>query len=525
MATGAQLQAVLDHIENQYYDQNAWRNGLSDADQRSVETAQLIPGAEVPDSLIDRLRQTHQDVFDPSTGQMTPGRHPIGGTSVSLPAPGPPLNPPPNIPGPGQGPVINTAAVHPIATHFDEMDHGEMAAHRKSPKSVNEEMVDEFKRGLDAMQNADDGEAPHGKGWGHRIVGIQSRLNASVTKLAGSEGFQGATGQALANNVQDSLKVLHEMGLHADAMGMLFDDFFRTLSTTKQFFTDNEPVYKAALGNGNDPPPNDDVLTQLNTLAEQVVSGTYNPPIQGIASRHPSVAQATPEVSATGPVTSASAPAAPSTLSAPASGRAPSGGAPAGLQQSPASVAPSTGKAPTDAVKGVTDAAKNAGNATKGLGAGLQNATGGLPNAAGQGLNALSGLGKGGASLPREGSLNLGPKGSRGLPKTGTGRGAGGGGGHGAARAKPAGQLPTPTKAASAAGTEAPVSRSGVSSTSGPGGTGAPAAGHANAAAKQHQTNKALRHTKNGEEVIGDVDSAAPVIGAAPRKSPPGKRT
>lgn len=521
MATQEQLRGVLDHIQNQYYDQNAWRNGLSADEQQLVQSAQFN-GGQVPISLLDRLRQTHQDVFDPATGQMVNGRHSTGKPPVSLPSPGPPSSPPPKFPGPGQGPPIKTDAVdHPIPTHFDKMDHSELADHRKSPKSVGQEMVDEFKRGLDAMQGADDGSAPSGEGWGHDIEGVRRTLYGSATQLAGDDAFMGAAGTALQKNLNDSLNVLHEIGLHADAMGMLFSDFFQTLGTTKQFFSDNEPVYKAALGNGNDPPPNDDVLTQLNTMAGQLISGSYNPNIQGIAARHPSVGQAVPEVGGASPVGPASAPAGP-TPGAPTAlgqGQPPAATAPGAPPQSPATAAPMTGKAPTDALKGVTDAAKGAGDAAKGLGGAAQKGLGSAANAAGQGLNALTGLGKGGAGLPREGVLNLGPKAPRGLPKTG--RGGSGSGGHGVAGGKPAGQLPTPTKAAGGAGAGMPASRAGVSGAGGAGGAGTPAAGHRGGADKQHKANKALYLTKNGEEVVGEVEAVAPVIGGPPPKAPP----
>jgi hypothetical protein len=510
MATLADLQAAIDAIRQTH---PGWV--LPPAPYPGVELLLTMPGNEAagrvhaPNELFDWLRgQAPPGVFDAS-GQIA--NAPPGARPPDLPSPKAP-EPPARIPGPSPGAGVNTALKKP-RNHLGELGDSRTRKH-KAVKSVPQDPKPTFLDGYKAFQDVDE-SGPEATGWDGRMNAVKQMLEDAVNSLGG--GITGQFANALHTNLTQSYNVLRDMSQHAQMMEELVGAFFDDLATTKGNFAQNWETYSQAAKDPNDA-TNSETLRRLDDFAATIIQSCYRPPIDDISAGHPSIASALPSVGAPGP----------------APGGGPSGGARGGAGGGmPSGLIPgglNTGipEAPTEPASGQpqqsqtpsasTDAAKGAGDAAKQAGDQAQKAAGQGGDAAKKALSdALNAAQKGTAGLP-EGVLNLGSKGSPGGARPGGG--AGGRAGGGATDIKQPAKLAAPPKVAGAA---APASRAGVSGAgAGQGAAGTPAAGHRGGASdKAHKANKALRLTKNGEEVMGETEGVTPVIGAAPRSDAP----
>jgi hypothetical protein len=513
MATYEDLQAAVDAIKQAH---PGWNPGqaIHPVFQPMADTLQLQLNrqhglqAEVPDSVFAALRQlAPPGSFTPS-GQLV--NAPDG--SPNLPSPHAPMSPPQHIPGP---PPPGTPVDRTVAAPQNALDQlrNDPVRKLKNAKGVPHDPIPTYVDGYKAMQDVTE-NGPGNTGWDTTINAIRDRLKRALRTL--DSGIEGQFADALRSNVERSFAVLDDMSNHAQAMETLIGAFFNDLSTTKGNFAKNWELYRQAMQDPEEP-NNKETLNQLNALVGPIMA-QYRPPIDGIAASHPSISSALPSVGSPGPAAGpggglpgASGGGIPVGL--PMNGLnsgIPAPATPNGLPPDRAST-PSMPTIPSDAANGAADAAKQAGDQA-------QKAAGQAGNAGQKALDALTGA-QNGAGLPV--ALGLGPKGVQGASKTGTGAA----GRRGAGAGRDPGAVKTPAKltsAAMSAGTAVPASRAGVSGAGAPGGAGVPAAGHRGAAGdKTHKASKALRLTKNGEELMGDADAVTSVIGEEPRKVPP----
>lgn len=462
---------------------------------------------EAPNELFATLRNlAPPGAFTPS-GQLAGA--PGGGPN--LPPPGAPGGAPPLIPGPPPGTPVDRT----VSAPQNGLDHiaGSTQVVRKAGKAVPFDPIPTYVDGYKAVQDVTE-RGPGNDGWDATINGLRERLKKALTTI--DSGIEGEFGSALRANLERSFAVLDDLSSHARTMETLIDAFFNNLHTTKDNFARNWELYRQAMQDPQDP-TNKETLNQLNALVGPIMA-QYRPPIDAIAQNHPSINSALPHVGSPGSVGGGGG----------GSPGGPGGGGPIGLpggglntgdMATPAipdgsridsAKAPSMPQAPTDAASGAADAAKQAGDQA-------QKAVGQGANAAQKALDALSGAK--GAGLP-EGVLGLGPKGLQGAAKTGSGAGGRGVGGREPAITKPAPKPASPPKVG--ASNAIPASRAGISGAGAPGAAGAPAAGHRGAGGdKTHKVSKALRMTKNGEDVIGEVDAVKAVIGDESRQISP----
>ncbi|WP_310768851.1 hypothetical protein [Mycobacterium sp. Z3061] len=512
MATYEDLLAAVDAIRKAYPDwdprhvplpgTNAIVDNFNDALSQHHSLQQ-----EAPNELFATLRQlAPPGAFSPS-GQLAGA--PKG--APNLPPPGAPPGAPPIIPGPAPGKPVDRTINAP-QNHLDQFQ-GMPGRNHKAGKAVPYDPIPTYIDGYKAVQDVT-AHGPGNTGWNATIDGLRGRLKKALATI--NSGIEGQFGNALRANLERSFGVLDDLSNHARTMETLIDAFFNDLQTTKDNFARNWELYRQAIQDPQDP-TNKETLNQLNALVGPIMA-QYRPPIDTIAQSHPSITSALPSVGSPGSVGSGGG----------GGSQGGTGGGPVGLPRgglntgsmanlaTPDRAQPDQAKSasppqiPTDAANGAADAAKQAGDQA-------QKAAGQGADAAQKALGALGGAPTG-AGLP-EGVLGLGPKGLQGAAKTG-----GGGGGRGAGGREPV-VAKTPAKLASSpnvAGTSTPASRAGVSGSGAPGAAGAPAAGHRGAAGdKTHKAGKALRLTKNGEEVIGEADAINSVIGDEPRKVSP----
>ncbi|WP_205874002.1 hypothetical protein [Mycobacterium camsae] len=363
---------------------------------------------------------------------------------------------------------------------------------------------------------------------GQSLQQARDAFQATIDRLKNSQKFTGATATALFQHAADSLGYLGSLADAAHRMDPLVDAFSRDISETRDWFISMHNSIEKALGNGgvysNNPAAQDEMYSFVNAQAQRVIQTFYNPPIEWISQSHPDMSASAPQVG--GP---AAGPRSPALGGWSPGGPSPGGsGAPgipslSGLHASdppPGQPDAPAATTPTNALPGLDAAAEGAGDAAQGAGQQAQNAAGQAGNAANQALGDLSkGARNGAADLP-EGVLGLGPHGLKGVTTgAGSGRGGGGGGGTGAhspSASKPSAQVTQGTRAVTAA----QASRAGVGAGAGTPGAGAPVAGQRGAGAdKEHKANRALRHAKHGEEVIGDVEAVVPVVGGEGHES------
>jgi hypothetical protein len=468
-------------------------------------------GPFIPNFVFDSLRSAAPPGCFDASGQIA--KPPPGGPPPILPRPNAPnFEPPANIPGAPLGAPIDRNLTRP-QNHIDQIRAD--GSHKKNAKSVPHDPIHSFIDGYNAIIGAT-GQGPANEGWNKTINEISGLLQNALTGL--DNAVQGQFANALRLNLSRSLDVLHEIGQHAQTMETLFDAFFNDLSTTKSNFEKYAPTYNQAIEHPDDP-NSKETLNQLNEIVLDIMN-VYRPPIDDIASSHPSVSSAVPEVGAPmggpGGLISGS----PGGLGGGTPESLTRGGLNTGkaLDPTPSNTAKPEGKgaqSSPSAPTGGQNSAEDAG-ADKAQKAGGQGGDG-TPKGPG---DALRGDGRGGSGLT-PGLLGLGSKGLSGS-KTGVGsggRGAGGGAsGRGVVGAKPPATTATPKLGSSAA----PMSRAGVSGAGGQGAAGTPVAGQQGGTAdKAHKASKALRLPKNGEEVVGEAEAVVPVIGDAPRKATP----
>ncbi|WP_459968895.1 hypothetical protein [Mycobacterium sp. MUNTM1] len=403
--------------------------------------------------------------------------------------------------------------------------HNAGGATRNMP--VGEDDINSFDAGHAAVQDIDENFAgDHAGKWGHHgdTVGRfgQSFIDhfASLANPGQAhDQWQGHTAQEVKKHADKSLEHLQAFLAAANRMPGLLNTFSNDLGTAKQFFTGpNWQMYQNTLANATSPAAREDIQNIYAGIAHRFIQTRYQPPIKDIASQHPDVTGILPPTINT----PAAGPAA-----AGASGGASGGGgiqpgglgspevSAAGAGASPAAPsAPPAGPSPGGAGNPAGDAASKAADAA-------QNGAGQAGNAAQQAANKGLDATKSPGNRPREGVLNLGPKGAHGGSKGAGARGGGAGARPSAARPAEA-PMAQPSKATTSPA--APVSRAGVSN-AGSAGSGAPAAGQRrDEATKVHKASKALRIQKNGEEVLGESEDAViPVLGNNPAKTPPAK--
>lgn len=415
-------------------------------------------------------------------------------------------------------------------------DHDNFILAGRTTKGVPLEYIATFEEGYRKISPAADDVAEHHRDiWadiGNALRTAQDQFKTAIERLQGSGQFTGATAAAMFQKASDSLNYLGSLADAANRMDPLVDTFSRDIKETKDWFELMYPFLQPGQNSfvdvGTAALDREQVIAYLNQQAQRVIQTFYNPPIEWVSQGHPDMSASPPQIN--GRAGGAGTPA--FAGMPPGGGPSPGGlGLPTPMGTSLPGVGPQDSPAgqptaPANALQGLGDTAKGAGDAANNAGQQAQNAAGQGANAANQALGqGLNGAQKGTAGLP-EGVLGLGPKGLRGATtgsgSAGGGRG-GGAGGTGArepALSKPSAQLTQASKAITAA----QASRAGVSTgAGGGGGAGAPVAGQrgAGGADKEHKASKALRHTKHGEEVIGETDAVVPVIGDTSEESRP----
>jgi hypothetical protein len=404
-----------------------------------------------------------------------------------------------------------------------------------------------------------------------KMQSAKSNFLDSVNALDnGPSPWQGATHDAAWAAITDSFKILDTLAIAVGNLSILSDGFSRIMFATKTAFGDqNYSQYKTALTAF--PESHNAIVQEFDTFARNFIQGTYNTNIKTIASNVPNFniaaiaqiagANTTPGGANNGPGTGpGGGPGGGGGGGGGVSKLAGSGGgvpnlagsgggvpnipmpnvptdpnlatlasAPTTSTQTPttSTTSPDTSAATTSpatdtsALQGLGQAAMPLGEAAQSLASPLQSAMSAAQQAGNRGgvPTSPNGLGK----LPlQEGAL------AKGLNKGGAaGVGAGTGASGTAISNKPAAGAPS-TAADTAGRTVAAASRAGLSSAAsgaaGAPGAGTPGSGQHGAAAQgtQHQASKALRHKKNGEELIGDTEAVVPVLGE-PEHSEAGK--
>jgi hypothetical protein len=408
------------------------------------------------------------------------------------------------------------------------------------------------------------------------ILQAAENFQKEIAQLHSSNQWQGATADAIWQNVSSSWPIPTTLSLAANVMHGLTQSFSSTITTTSNDISSKALGYSLAIMNYPDQQP--EIDQEYNNYARAVMNNyalgietisasnpSFNagpPPQVAVAPGGPAVptgpsgskptipaggATGIPAVggvptfgggaggvgAGAGPIPSVGAPNVPSTAqltaqttpgttqSTTTSQTAPNSSATSGtpsatsVTPSNSAASPSTGSA----------SGSSAASTLQGLGQAAYGPMQGLQSALGQAMNAGRGAGNPGAltgangpgSLPKEGALALGKT------PLGGGGGAGGGGAgvHSPLTAKlasaPATAAGTAVDRTVAAGYRgAGLSSAGGAAGAGAPGAGAPAAGQhgANAQPAPHQPSKMLRRKKNGEELIGDTEAVVPVLGA-----------
>lgn len=399
------------------------------------------------------------------------------------------------------------------------------------------EHINTFFEGYDGLKDAaDDIAVGHHNLWNNISTALQGAHDAFLDAIAAAEkSMSGATAGAVFQKARESLSYLTALTDATQRMDPLVDTFSRDIKETRDWFMtakaqlDNDAKARAAYMDIPENEARDDLLVaHYNREAQQTIHAFYNPPIEWIGQRHPDMSAGPPQLAGS------PSPGAGGSGGGPPGGLKPGGlGAPAipspgGLALPDATTPqPGTPTMPANGLQGLGDAAKGAGDAADKAGQQAQNAAGQAGNAANQALGQTPKGGQGGAGGLPEGVLGLGPKGLKGAAAgSGSGaraRGTGGTGTRSPAVSRPSSQLTQPSKS----GTPAPAARSGVAAGGGSAGPGTPVAGQRGqgGAAKEHKISKALRHTKHGQEVIGETEGVVPVVGDESKGGNPTDRT
>ena len=349
-------------------------------------------------------------------------------------------------------------------------------------------------------------------------------------------GWEGeAADAANQNRAQSQSEIVALLGA-SRFMHSSVSTFEKTIETVRGALVNNRDAYRIEVEQNTDVESKNANYQVYAQTTRQLMSQAYAPPVRAVSDAVPSLDISKP------PVGQPQQPG-PNGRSGGAGGGG--GGLPRGGSGS--AVASGTGVSPQSFLDSLQAAQKDPGqgNPADGLGDALNQATQGaseaaegLGDAAGSATDAAksaaqqaidaatqaAGQGANGMGLPPEGVLGLGPNGLRGaVPKAGgTGGGGVGGGGAGLARELAASKLSPEVAAASKGSAPATTAaRAGLASgAAGGGGSGAPAAGHRGGDQdKVYKVNKALRRTRNGEDVVGDSEAVIPVVGATETES------
>ena len=350
--------------------------------------------------------------------------------------------------------------------------------------------------------------------------------------LSQKDHWDGRTKLSAFENVKQSFKAPSLIGQSAGTMQTLVDGFTRAVEYVYQNIEGNRPSYLMTIKGWNAENEHDkplsDYVHAFDSLARRVLGGHYSETISAISDRNPEFTTGDlPDLGGTdpdptgrnqgqglglgdglgnggGPVPNFGNP------------RMPEFTDPKLPTRPSLPTIPPTGTDDRPGLpEGPGDPTQAASNATPPSGMGG-------PPPAGGGASP-SPMGKD----PREGALGLGPKGLGGpLKKSGGAGGGGGGAGKGPLGGKPPlGSARPPSPAAT------PAARAGLAAGAAGAGLGSgagvppmmppPAAGQrGDANGKGHQTMKALRRKKTGEEVMGRADAVVPVVGETERPEP-----
>ncbi|OBA78578.1 hypothetical protein A9W99_23165 [Mycobacterium sp. 1164966.3] len=418
-------------------------------------------------------------------------------------------------------------------TRLPELDHPqslngtELRTQKRQP--VSGEWVNSYATALAAMKPAAENLDGHAHDWDdiHNSIANARQeffnwLDQSL-KSDAPDNWRGATATAIVNKAKESLGKLDELALAAHSMGIMMEAFGHTITATRSMILAQEKTYNEHVLNraeGDTPGTQKDTENLLNLYAQDVIRTLYNPSIESINQKHPDIGTSHPTVGVPG--------AGPPGLGVPRGAGGPGG--PGGMKNgglgAPEIPSPNGLAGPGDPDAGANGRGMPSMPAVSPQGAG--DAANGAGNTAGQGANAanqaLNQASKGGqqhpAGLPGGMATPIANRLNR-VAKAGGSGGARGGGGaatRGPSLGKPAAQLTPVTKTAAAAAV--PASRAGISGGSGAPVAGAPAAGHQGGkAGREHRAGKALRHTKHGQDVIGEADAVVPVVGGGPQET------
>lgn len=307
------------------------------------------------------------------------------------------------------------------------------------------------------------------------------------------------------------------------------DTFKKTIEAVRSALVNNRDSYRVEVEQNPDVESKNANYQIYAQTTRQLMSQAYAPPVRAVSDAVPSLGISKPEVGQPPP--------------AGTNGRSGAGGGGGGtglprggagspvsatgfkpaqssLQQKPTGAADPSKSGLTDALGKAT---QGASDAAQGIGDAANSATDAAKSAAQQAVDAatkaagMAGQGNG-VGMPPEGVLGLGPNGLRGAVSKAGGSGGGGGGhgGGGVPRELASKLSPEVTSSTKASGAATTAARAGLASgAAGAGGSGAPAAGHRSGGDdKVYKVNKALRRTRNGEEVVGETEAIIPVVGA-----------
>jgi hypothetical protein len=255
VASYDELRAALDHIKQVTGDPNAWEKGLSEQQIRDVNgwlnsqgaTPTTIPmtggtdyggwrdpqtgvyyenrpentGAspQVPDADLERIRQAHPDLFDPSTrAPLTPAPGAPPPTQPHAPAPGAPGQPPAGTP-PGQAPAGQPPAddngLSGRAAEAAKAVDDALAKNKTALSEADEELVDAV---LGAKTGSDEGKA--------QLQALQSSLVDQIHKLGptlDTPAGQQQLNDYLQSKTQEILGIVKSSGMDAESKAEVLD--------------------------------------------------------------------------------------------------------------------------------------------------------------------------------------------------------------------------------------------------------------------------------------------------------------
>ncbi|MBU8841448.1 DUF4226 domain-containing protein [Mycolicibacterium goodii] len=280
MASYDDLRAALEHIKQVTGDPNAWQKGLSEQQIRDVNgwlnsqgapvTTHPITGGtdyggwrdpqtgvyyenrpentgaspQVPDADLDRIRQAHPDLFDPTTrAPITP---PPG--APVPPAPNPQHSPPAQAPGqppagttPGQTPADDglSGKAADAAKRVDEA----LAKNKTALAEADEELVDAV---LGAKTGSDEGKA--------QLQALQSSLVDQIHKLGptlDTPAGQQQLNDFLQSKTQEILGIVKSSGMDAESKAEVLDALSQRYDAVKDSAgTGGGPTDPAGAGAG-----------------------------------------------------------------------------------------------------------------------------------------------------------------------------------------------------------------------------------------------------------------------------------